>query len=511
MLRIRIVVAAAVVLVSIGCGGDATTSTPTATLPTDTTSQRQRLLITSGRGFSDTVDASVQSVTVNVAAQGGRSHITELNVTCESRPGETPGIYTEPDGSTYRAFCQVRQPQVVTTDANGNATIPIVLGFVAGHWLLRVYEFGSNDSDTISFTVWAGHPALIRVAPHDTAVTAGNAVQLTAATTDRHGNLAANGVSYSVDSAASSASVTSDGRVAGSAPGRARIRVRLTGTTAEDTARVSVVPNGVIAAVVSQGLSTDGLATFNTDGSNLRMLSSLAKRNAFPSWSPDASAIVYNVGESTGLLYRVDTNHVITKLSMAGAFPSETWPRYSYDGQFIYFTGGSYPDSLDTYRMRADGTGPRVQVTPKRAGSTQYWRASPSPDGRQLAYSVSGQFSSAIHVYTFETNSDRTIDTNVPIESNSSAINPRFSPDGQWIAFVEPNRYSLRVIRPDGTGLRTLTGSYLVIPTGHDWSPDGTWIVCEENELLLLVRVSDALVIPLPYARNFINPSWRPR
>jgi Tol biopolymer transport system component len=90
---------------------------------------------------------------------------------------------------------------------------------------------------------------------------------------------------------------------------------------------------------------------------------------------------------------------------------------------------------------------------------------------------------------------------------------PRFSPDGTWIAFGEEPNHQLHLIHPDGTGYRTLTPATVwVAHWGHDWSPDGTWIVIRTGAggQLAIVRVADALLIVLPYARDMYEPTWRP-
>lgn len=388
----------------------------------------------------------------------------------------------------------------VRSDSGGLVTVGLQLGTVVGKWTLKASDLLAGNSDTLTYVVLAGKAARVRIAPRDSAVTPSRSLSVVPTITDRWDNPAVGTATFAVDSGQGSAAIDQSGRVTGTTFGRARVRVQLVNAAAADTARVSVVPRGVIGVAVSMGLSTDGIAMLNLDGSGYRLLAPGAADYSFPSWSPDGSAIAYNVGLPTGILYRVDTSGVRTKLSPLGAMQSETWARYSYDGQYIYFTGGYYPDSLDTYRMRADGTGPRIRVTPPRPGSDRYWKASPSPDGSLLAYSEAGF---ALHLYDLATSTDRTLQTNGHAES------PRFSPDGQWIAFADDYSHSISVIRPDGTGLRQVTTGGFASDWGHDWSPDGVWIIYQAEQALRIVRVSDGLTLPLAYTRGFYFPTWR--
>jgi Tol biopolymer transport system component len=268
-------------------------------------------------------------------------------------------------------------------------------------------------------------------------------------------------------------------------------------------ARVTVVPQGTL-GVDMAGYALDwGIARVSLDGSGYRLLVSAPNNyTPFPSWSPDGSNIVYN---SADRLMRVDTLGHVAAVQHSGMLSSETWPRYSYDGKYIYYTGGYYPDSLDTYRINSDGSGTPVLVTPPRTVSQRFWKASPSPDGSLVAYTVSG---SAVSLVSTSDGSVRVLST------PTSAESPRFSPDGTWIAFVDEENHQLHVVHPDGSGFRTLTPPGLNVDHwGHDWSPDGAWIVIRPDGIgdqLTIVRLADGLVLPLPYASDMFEPTWRP-
>jgi hypothetical protein len=475
--------------ISASCGHESTR--PGNPEPEPTTPQRNPLVFKSGRGIADTIEAKISTpIVVNVIGYDGAPR---AGVSIQFDVVGADGV-SEP---TRRGTLTIERFR--TTDAAGNATAFVQLGLVAGTWVLRALDTGTGDTDTLSFTVRPGHAAQIEVAPRDSAVYVGNTYSVTPTTLDSAANPVAGSVRFSIDSGSNAATVTADGRVGGSAFGRARMTAQLVGTSAIAVARVSVVPQGVLAVGFSDGVPQDGVATVNLDGSDYRTLT--RDRGILPAWAPDRSAIVYNVGGPLSILYRVDFDGTRTKLSRLGALPSEMYARYSPDAQFIYYTGGVYPDSMDTYRMRADGSDTPVRVTPRRPGSARYWHASPSPDGSRLVYSANG---AQLHVLTLSDQSDRGFALDGQPES------PRFSPDGAWIAYVDDDADVLRIIRSNDTDRQQVSRPGTSVFGAPDWSPDGAWIVFTDRDLIQVVRVADRLTIPLPFSEQLVSPAWRP-
>ena len=470
------------------CGGSTEPTTTTTTTPPPPPPATRPLAFIQGEGASDTVDSPARVKLTIRALDNSGAPLAGLPLLLLVRypPPNTP--FT---GQTPGSLAQ----SALTTDAEGRASTELLFGTVVGSWYVVAQDTRRGTADSVSFTVKPGAPARLKLLPRDTLAFVDGGYQLAASTTDRRGNEVSAAVSYATDSVAGVASISSAGRVTGRAIGRSRFLVRITGTGVVDTARVTVVPSGKLAAESSEGLSV-----VNLDGSGFVTLVPGNFDYLFASWSPDGTAVVYNSSPPSGVLFRVDLQGKTTLLSTGATMPSETWPRYSADGQFIYFSGGYYPDSIDTYRMRADGTGPRVRVTPTRPGSTRYWKASPSPDGTLLAYSEAGF---RLRVVNLVTGADRTIVTPGWAES------PRFSPSGEWIAYGNDITSTIEVIRVDGTGHRVLTPSSLWADEwGHDWSPDGEWIVFSRVGGLSIVRVSDGLILPLNFSRYLYAPSW---
>lgn len=112
-----------------------------------------------------------------------------------------------------------------------------------------------------------------------------------------------------------------------------------------------------------------------------------------------------------------------------------------------------------------------------------------SPDGKWVAFSaqptpkVPDFRKSDVKLLELATGTIRTV-----VARAGQDAAPRFSPDGQWIAFVSSfgrndwtGNTNLWVVKPDGSGLRNLSESFDEDiggfgAGGHEWSADGQWI-----------------------------------
>jgi len=108
----------------------------------------------------------------------------------------------------------------------------------------------------------------------------------------------------------------------------------------------------------------------------------------------------------------------------------------------------------------------------RAVGETEEHAASPptwSRDSRHVAYEAGGD----IVVHDLRAAKGRPLLRTARLETE-----PRWSPDGRWIAFVRgppadgrDTRTGVSVVRPDGTGLRVLTDLELT-ESSPSWSPD---------------------------------------
>ena len=162
-------------------------------------------------------------------------------------------------------------------------------------------------------------------------------------------------------------------------------------------------------------------------------------------------------------------------------------PSFSPDGQWVVFT--AEPDGQpDVYRIRPDGTGIE-QLTDHPAFDDQ---GALSPDGRTLAF-VSTRARGTADVWLLDLASKTASNLT---DHPSGNFRPRWSPDGAWIAFTsdrdaepgdQPGMWEhlqstgVYLVRPDGTGLRRLTGPGGVAGS-PSWSADGRRVLFYETD-----------------------------
>jgi dipeptidyl aminopeptidase/acylaminoacyl peptidase len=108
-----------------------------------------------------------------------------------------------------------------------------------------------------------------------------------------------------------------------------------------------------------------------------------------------------------------------------------------------------------------------------------------SPDGARVAYTVTEsdftQDAFVTHIWLAETSTGRTLRLT---RGEKSAANPRWSPDGKWLAFTSPrigDRNQIFVIRPDGGEALQLTKSETPV-SAFNWSPDSRSLVFSAPE-----------------------------
>ena len=340
-------------------------------------------------------------------------------------------------------------------------------------------------------------------APADTTVYVGGRFQARAFMANRFGDqYPSDHIEYEAMDDAVGAS--GGGQVTGLALGRGRVVARR--GELRDTGWVTVVPEGTIAFNVT----TDQvyLAVASLDGSQSRLLQSSngGFETGATAWLPDGR-IVYqrNAPGLPPLLYRagLDGTHAPLFTPPLGVDKAQQWPQASRDGQWVYFAWGQ-----DLWRVHPDGSGLDSLTGDETPLADAH--PDPSPDGTRLVFT-----SRRTGVPDGFTLTIRDLASGAERSLGVLGLVPRWSPDGQWIAYwsegssTEPD--GLFVVRPDGTGLRRVSAEgRRYVERGLDWSPDGRWLLARGEEVLELVEVATGSVLPLPWATVSDWPSWRP-
>ena len=359
-----------------------------------------------------------------------------------------------------------------TTDAAGRATVRVQLGSRAGDGWIGVNVPLYALTDTARYTVLPGAAVRVLLSPRDTALSPGGSFTYRGSTVDRFNNARNDAATFEV-ATGTSVRVTGAGLVTAQGFGISRVRVRATvGSTAvTDSGAVSVVPTGQIAWSASPFAGALILGELNGSSSRTLVNNGLAA-----SWEPGGNRLVF----TRSGLFIVDLNGIETRLTTPGV-ENATWPEWSADGQWIYFHGSSFR----VMRIRPDGSG--IEAASTVSPSVGSGHATPSPDGRSVAYTENGR----LVVFDLTARTARSI--------VNSAAYPRWSPSGEWIAYLQNGRPFL--IRPDGTGGRQITDRS--ISEGYNWSPDSKWIVAQGT----LLDVETGIAASLPWIGAY--PTWR--
>jgi len=162
-------------------------------------------------------------------------------------------------------------------------------------------------------------------------------------------------------------------------------------------------------------------------------------------------------------------------------------PSVSLDGKWVVFTA-EHQGLADIYRVHPDGSG-LEQLTRDPAFDDQ---GALSPDNMTLAFvSTRGGGTANVWLLNIAKNEYRNLTHN-----QAGNFRPRWSPDGQWIAFTSdrdstPGAFpgswehlqstGIYVMHPDGTGLRRLTraGGFAGSPS---WSSDTKRVLYYETD-----------------------------
>jgi Tol biopolymer transport system component len=190
-----------------------------------------------------------------------------------------------------------------------------------------------------------------------------------------------------------------------------------------------------------------------------------------PRFSPDGTRIAFvqleSEADSLAVMNANGTGHQVLG-TMASYLTGFAW---TADGSELYFSG------TGVFRIPAEG-GSLVEVLDWREGFASY---SPdlSPDGTRLVFGVNGSTLRLVDL----TQSPPAVQT-LPMSGNS----PRFSPDGQTIAYADKSASMIRLMDADGTHVRDVVPSDGFFAS-VDWFSDGQRLVATTDVGLEIVTL----------------------
>ncbi len=179
-------------------------------------------------------------------------------------------------------------------------------------------------------------------------------------------------------------------------------------------------------------------------------------------------------------------------------------PAWSPDGRYIAFCRRTEREDA-IYVVPALGGPERKLYAASAEAMAQYMSSDWSPDGKYLAYAECRSDRKALNIFLLAVDNPqdkRPLTTSPLVEAD---YNPRFSPDGQTVAFVRCSgaggaACDIFLVRTSGGKPKRLTFDSNLI-YGLDWTPDGAYIVFGSDRLggarLWKVRASGGEPEPL--------------
>lgn len=209
------------------------------------------------------------------------------------------------------------------------------------------------------------------------------------------------------------------------------------------------------------------LAIMDQDGENHKYLTDGRDLVLTPRFSPSSQDILYL--SFSGKQPRVFLRDLQTgREEMLGRFEGMSFaPRFAEDGNRVIMSiaraGNTeiYEMDLRSRQMRQLTNDPGIDTSP-----------SYSPDGKRIVFNSDRGGSQQLYIMSASGGSAQRISF-----GDGRYGTPVWSPRGDWIAFtkMKGGRFVIGIMRPDGSGERLLTESYL--DEGPTWAPNGRVIM----------------------------------
>lgn len=393
--------------------------------------------------------------------------------------------------------------QFFRTDSTGRVQLAVKLGTVATTVHLQLSSTHSGLApDTAGFVVVAGRTAHLIPAPRDTAVYVGRSYHLRVQATDAYGNATSETAKLASDSSA--ATIASDGSVTGVGLGRALIR--LASVDARDSAWVSVVPTGTLAAVYSRPGQLPEIVRVNLDGSAFSVIRPPTATS--PAWSHAGNLLAF-VNDTGSYGGRIMVRDVATGAERPVTAPfngasTSGWggdPAFSADDASVLYTIGE-TSQRRIARARLDGSRTDTIASPSPNGVyNSCFSPVMSASGRYIAY-TGVHYNCCPFVDVFI--EDLQTGTTTKIADHET---PKWL--GKTDTLVAHTSSGFDVFTPDGARLRGIPyppnqSSTLL---AYDVSPDGQWLVVSFGQFEI-VNLNTGMRLPLGFTAGDVPATW---
>lgn len=234
-------------------------------------------------------------------------------------------------------------------------------------------------------------------------------------------------------------------------------------------------PDGTKMAYVSTIDKVFEIAVLDFKSGKRQQLTFSLKSNHHPTWSPDGRRIAFSSEREGDFdIYVMEaTGKNVTK--MTDNFPwDDSWPHWSPVSQKVVFTSNRDGGADQIYLLDVQtGIQQKLTTSSFRAAYPRW-----SPNGSQIAYfsAQPPKIPPSIRVI-WRVKPDGS-DLEALVTDGEHNSDPRFSRDGEWIAFVSRRNFNLDIyaLNLETQELKRLT-AHLGDDSNPDWSPDGERIV----------------------------------
>jgi len=243
---------------------------------------------------------------------------------------------------------------------------------------------------------------------------------------------------------------------------------------------VGFAPNGSFYYMVNSWLEEVHVATLDNEKINVltppqKVAHGYQGANCYPDWSPDGKYLAFSSrreprGLGTGALCIIATDTGEQKEfffpELKGNFVRVNW---CPDGKSLLVVGSDKNDRSGIFRVYPETGNIKLVVTE----GSGFHSPRCSPDGKKVFYEIDSWEDNIFRVmcYNIETEQKKEI-----YRSSSQIIRLDISPDGKWLAFLEIEDATLKVIPSEGGQPRVLHKFEDDWSTSVAWSPDGKYL-----------------------------------
>jgi len=240
-----------------------------------------------------------------------------------------------------------------------------------------------------------------------------------------------------------------------------------------------------------------------------------------PTSAPPTGKIVFEVDSGVSGIYTIRADgRELSLIHRASPNRVSKSPKWTTDGTGVVFRTSEGNDAIQMislWIMDEDGTDKR-RLTYKNSQDNDF---SLSPDGDRVVYASKGaqpDDSDWMGIYIVEIQDGKTVTLT---SQDGYLVNPVWSPDGKWIAYLASDHdsdvYDLYLINESGDDSRKINGDFILYRqrTSISWAPDSkslaTVCVIDGNIDICIFPIDGTAPVRLTSsASDDRHPSWSP-